>query len=177
MKFRIIFSFISLLLFLTSCDHEKVSVLEGCCGNPALDVDIGNGHVYLPNIFTPNGDGINDLLAVYGDSISLIINMEIRNSEGRKVFETSNMIPGIEISGWNGYVDGVVKKGLYTVSLEIEAEDGTIGNFESKVCNFPCGDTDMTEKISGTGCQYPTQIFDGYYNSNISSGESSDCYE
>ncbi|MGB4848209.1 MAG: gliding motility-associated C-terminal domain-containing protein [Saprospiraceae bacterium] len=177
MKFRIIFYFIALSIISLSCNHDKVSVLEGCCGNPALDEAIGNGHIYLPNIFTPNGDNINDLMTVYGDSILLIINMQIKNSDGRKVFETSNIIPGISQSSWDGYVDGVVKKGLYTVSLEIEAEDGTIGNFESKVCNFPCGDTDMTEKISGTGCQFPAQNDDGHYNSNLNSYEQSDCYE
>ncbi|MFZ1676867.1 MAG: gliding motility-associated C-terminal domain-containing protein, partial [Saprospiraceae bacterium] len=107
MKFRIIFYFIALSIISISCNHDKVSALEGCCGNPALDEAIGNGHIYLPNIFTPNFDGINDRLNVYGDSLSRILRMEIKDIGGRVVYDTSNILHNDFHAGWNGKVDGV----------------------------------------------------------------------
>jgi gliding motility-associated-like protein len=42
--------------------------------------------LYVPNIFTPNNDGVNDWLYVRGDSIKQIISMDIKDKLGGTVF-------------------------------------------------------------------------------------------
>jgi gliding motility-associated-like protein len=65
--------------------------------------------VYIPNVFTPNGDGINDRLYVYSYVVRTM-QMAIFNQWGEKVFESNNMLctnnancPG---TGWDGNFNG-----------------------------------------------------------------------
>ncbi|MEL6865280.1 MAG: gliding motility-associated C-terminal domain-containing protein, partial [Bacteroidota bacterium] len=65
-----------------------------------IDPECNETFVYLPNAFTPNDDGKNDVLFVRGvsiDEVSLII----YNRWGEKVFETQNQ----EV-GWDGRFNG-----------------------------------------------------------------------
>ena len=56
-------------------------------------------HLNVPNVFTPNGDGINDYFQVDAESI-VEFQGEIRNRWGEKVFEWTDC-EAVE-SGWNG---------------------------------------------------------------------------
>jgi gliding motility-associated-like protein len=53
-------------------------------------------HVYVANVFSPNGDGENDILYVRGKGVSTI-QFVIYNRWGNKVFETDDMAVG-----WDG---------------------------------------------------------------------------
>ena len=159
--------------------EEEKPVYFGCCGNPAINEPVGNGHVYIPNIFTPDDDGINDLLIVFGDSIQRIIRLEIRNSENMIIFEANNLLPNIPEVSWDGQTDGVTQKGMYSLTTEIEAMDGTIRIFESEICNHPCSmpGTDENEPITLSNCQFPTQGDDGHFGTTFPSGEANDCFQ
>src|SRR5688572_6405543 len=173
---------ILVLLMLSACifsckDDEHESALKGCCGNDAIDADVGNGHIYVPNIFTPNADGINDALMVCGDSIDLLVEFEIRNKSGKVVFESFGPEPCVPAAGWDGKVDGVVVEGLYDVLVSVLAEDGTSHTLHGKVCNFPCDGENVTEQVPGANCQFPSQLDNGYYCPTCPSGEGDECYK
>jgi gliding motility-associated-like protein len=54
-------------------------------------------YIYIPNAFSPNGDGVNDILApVYYPNVQLI-SFEIYNRWGELVFQTSDIT-----KGWDG---------------------------------------------------------------------------
>ena len=57
-------------------------------------------HIYLPNVFSPNGDGENDILYVRGKGIEMMT-LTIYNRWGNKVFETNDMK-----TGWDGTYHG-----------------------------------------------------------------------
>ena len=65
--------------------------------NMELDCDY---HVYLPNVFSPNGDGENDILYVLGKGIESV-SLKIYNRWGNKVFESDDMT-----QGWDGTYNG-----------------------------------------------------------------------
>lgn len=68
-----------------------------CTAETSLTVEVGpHGDVLVPNMFSPNGDGINDLFFVYGNNIREI-SLKIFNRWGEKVFETDNIF-----KGWDG---------------------------------------------------------------------------
>jgi gliding motility-associated-like protein len=52
--------------------------------------------VYVPGAFTPNGDGLNDVLRVLGTNIRSV-DFLVYNQWGQKIFESHN-----QRNGWNG---------------------------------------------------------------------------
>lgn len=67
----------------------------GCVETDSVRVNI-RGNIYVPNSFTPNGDGLNDVFQAEGVDISEF-EMEIFDRWGSLVFKSEN----IE-DGWNG---------------------------------------------------------------------------
>ncbi len=63
--------------------------------------------VYLPTAFTPNNDGINDILVprASADS-SIVIEFSIFNRWGERVFFSSNFAPDDSTKGWDGRYKG-----------------------------------------------------------------------
>ncbi len=58
-------------------------------------------HVKLPTTFTPNGDGINDIIYVKGWGVKSLETFEIYNRWGELIFKTNNID-----EGWDGYYKG-----------------------------------------------------------------------
>jgi gliding motility-associated-like protein len=77
--------------------------------------------VGVPNAFSPNGDGINDVVKVEGKGIVKLI-FRIFNRWGEKVFETTD-----KNIGWDGYYKGVLQEmEVYTYSVQAELINGDI---------------------------------------------------
>jgi gliding motility-associated-like protein len=75
--------------------------------------------VYLPNIFSPNGDGNNDVYYVRGTDVPMM-NMKIFNRWGNLVFES-----GESQIGWDGSYQGKeCPEGVYFYFLEFSGQDG-----------------------------------------------------
>lgn len=79
-----------------------------------LDKEDCNCEVSIPNIFTPNGDGINDALSPMVTCELKSFQLSIYNRWGDKVFESNN--PNIQ---WDGRVHGRnAQNGAYTYLLD-----------------------------------------------------------
>ena len=77
--------------------------------------------IYIPNTFTPNEDGINDVLLVYGNNITAI-EMLIFNQWGNKIFEIRN-----QSQGWDGKHNGKDQPvGVYIYAAKITTTNGEI---------------------------------------------------
>jgi gliding motility-associated-like protein len=74
-------------------DADSVRVLDG------ID-DCNPPHVYVPNVFSPNGDGENDVLYVRGEGIQFL-EFIVYNRWGEKIFETTT-----KETGWDGTYQG-----------------------------------------------------------------------
>lgn len=57
--------------------------------------------IYIPNSFTPNGDGMNDTFGAYGEAVKEF-SMQVFNRWGQLIFETSNYK-----QQWDGTYEGV----------------------------------------------------------------------
>jgi len=87
--------------------------------------DVG---VFIPNTFTPNGDGKNDLLKAYGNYMKSI-NMQIYNQWGEKIFTTTDLQ-----NGWNGSVNGKPQPvGVYVYVVTVTMQDGRVINKKGSV--------------------------------------------
>jgi len=65
-----------------------------------VKIDFTCGDFFVPNVFSPNGDGLNDFVNAHGFCISSY-NLQIFNRWGEKVFETTD-----KSYGWDGSFRG-----------------------------------------------------------------------
>lgn len=168
--------FLCAMFTFSSCQKEDNILVAGCCGNKPNGGTLGNSMVFIPNIFTPNGDGVNDHFFIIGDSIRMIINFEVRNENGNSVYQIKNIPANDYASAWDGKFHGVVQKGLYRFSADIEAKNGAIGNFEGWVCNYPCGEIEGDEIRSFTDCVFPSDWFCWQYDDGCHNYDFPPCF-
>jgi gliding motility-associated-like protein len=75
--------------------------------------------VGVPNSFSPNGDGVNDVLRVLGQGIARM-EFKIFNRYGQLVFETTN-----QAEGWDGlHNDRELNAGTFVYTLEVTFAEG-----------------------------------------------------
>ncbi|MEO8732738.1 MAG: PKD domain-containing protein [Flavobacteriales bacterium] len=74
--------------------------------------------VYIPSAFTPDGDGLNDVLQVEGNDIAPDnFHLQIFDRWGAKIFDTTD-----PHQGWDGKMNGkVVKNGVYNWMLRAQS--------------------------------------------------------
>ena len=98
---------------LYSCQTSDTAMLNATTLNP-----FGDG-IYVPNAFTPNGDGVNDMFLVYGTAIASV-RLIIYNQWGGQVFISTDLL-----KGWDGTRNGQkVPAGMYSYALEAIMQDG-----------------------------------------------------
>lgn len=63
--------------------------------------------IWVPNAFSPNGDGVNDIFMLRGNPRTTTVEkMMIFNRWGNKVFEANNVLPNDKTTGWDGNYKG-----------------------------------------------------------------------
>jgi gliding motility-associated-like protein len=74
---------------------------------------LGEGVIFIPNSFTPDGDGTNDVFRVQGTDI-ISFHLSIFDRWGELIFETKNLK-----EGWDGYYKGnLVQQDVYVWTME-----------------------------------------------------------
>ncbi|MBC7828164.1 MAG: PKD domain-containing protein [Chitinophagaceae bacterium] len=109
----------------------KVSVTDsnGCRANSDVTVRVvcNNKNYFVPNTFTPNGDGVNDVFYPRGSSIDRIQSMRVFNRWGQIVFEKKNFMVNSISEGWNGVHQGRPSSSdTYVYIIEYLCENGEI---------------------------------------------------
>jgi gliding motility-associated-like protein len=78
----------------------------GCEGEATVNILVeAEGAGFIPNLFTPNDDGTNDQLKIYGLPPVKEFSFSIFNREGVMVFKTTNVLEASQ-SGWDGTKNG-----------------------------------------------------------------------
>ncbi len=95
----------------------------GCSGSAQVVV-IVEQTAFVPNLFTPNRDGSNDALKIYGLGGAIDFSFTIFNREGKKVFQTNDLAEALNV-GWDGTAGGVDQPaGLYYWNIKGVTTDG-----------------------------------------------------
>ncbi|HTJ12415.1 MAG TPA: gliding motility-associated C-terminal domain-containing protein [Dinghuibacter sp.] len=95
---------------------------SGVSDNPLGD------NIFVPNVFSPNGDGNNDVLYVYSNAIATMV-FRIYNQWGQEVFESRSVN-----TGWDGTMGGQKQPvGVYVYVLQATMQDGTVVNKKGSV--------------------------------------------
>lgn len=101
--------------------NVHVSSNAGCEGNDSIQVWVVNqASLFVPNGFTPNGDGLNDYLKMLSVGYSKINYFRVFNRWGEKVFETNEIG-----KGWDGrYKNQMADVGTYFWTLSVNNRFG-----------------------------------------------------
>lgn len=109
---------------------------DGCEDEDQLTVFVRKKRpVYVPNAFSPNLDGTNDVLLIYaGKEVAGVKSFLIFNRWGETVYEFYNFLPNDPAYGWNGEHRGKpLDPAVFTWFAEVEFIDGKVELFEGDV--------------------------------------------
>ena len=93
------------------------------------------GLVNIPNGFTPNNDGRNDVFYILGGKdVKLIKDLSIFNRWGQKIFQVADVSPNDPRFGWNGLLNGKpAGTGAYVYFVIIAFEDGSTHTYKGTI--------------------------------------------
>ncbi|MFN7116943.1 MAG: gliding motility-associated C-terminal domain-containing protein [Saprospiraceae bacterium] len=96
---------------------------NGCTATASVLVDVDfNRNVYIPNVFSPNGDGPNDEFRIFTcNGVTAIESVAVFDRWGNQVYAANDLTP--ECSGiklWDGRFNGkMANPGVYVYVIEI----------------------------------------------------------
>lgn len=104
--------------------RDKVMVYVLCDG----------ANIFIPNTFTPNGDGVNDIFYPRGTGIFSIKTLRIFSRWGEVMYEKNNFLPNEASAGWNGTFKGkTLTPDVYVYTIDIICENSTIFTLKGNV--------------------------------------------
>ncbi|HTN45157.1 MAG TPA: PKD domain-containing protein [Flavipsychrobacter sp.] len=95
--------------FATTNYVVTVTSKYGCVAKDMVTIHVlcDQSQLFIPNTFSPNGDGENDVFYPRGKGLSSITAFRVYNRWGEMVFERKNIQLNDEGSAWNGTYKGV----------------------------------------------------------------------
>ncbi|MFT7452827.1 MAG: gliding motility-associated-like protein, partial [Patescibacteria group bacterium] len=84
-------------------------------------------NVFIPNAFSPNGDGNNDVFMIFAnnEAIKSVNELQLFNRWGEKVFQQNDFMPNDPDYGWDGLFKGkIMNPSVLVYFAEIEFVDG-----------------------------------------------------
>lgn len=101
----------------------------GCTDSDDVVVIIfcDQSQIFLPNTFTPNGDGQNDYFYPQGQGVAKIKTFIVYNRWGQKVYERTNMDANMREQGWDGTYQGdKLGSDTFVYTLEAICDNGEV---------------------------------------------------
>ncbi len=121
----------------TNTDYTvKVKNPGGCFAEDKVSVKvICNGtNVFIPNTFSPNGDGANDIFYPRGSGLFKIATLRIFSRWGQVVFERKSFNANDPNAGWDGTFNGArLNPDVYVYSIDIICDNNSILNYKGNI--------------------------------------------
>ncbi|MBL0359121.1 MAG: PKD domain-containing protein [Chitinophagaceae bacterium] len=115
--------------FTTTAYTVEVKNAAGCTASDTVNVTVSSatatGDVFIPNTFSPNGDGANEVFYPRAAGSVKINRLKILNREGMVVFEKMNFYTNDATSGWDGTSRGMkLPSDVYVYVVEVMDGNG-----------------------------------------------------
>jgi gliding motility-associated-like protein len=102
---------------------------NGCSNSGSVEVIVVcmNMNLFIPNTFSPNGDGSNDIFYPRGKGLDRVKMLRIFNRWGEVVFEKKDFPVNDPSQGWNGTFKGRKPiADVYVYQAEVFCENGEL---------------------------------------------------
>jgi gliding motility-associated-like protein len=116
----------------TPRDHMTYTVTVknqyGCVASDDINIKlICSENVSIPNAFSPNTDGRNDLFNIMGKGIKMVKSLRVYSRMGDVVFERKKFQVGDKLAGWDGNIHGyAAPSGAYVYFVEFICDSGEL---------------------------------------------------
>ncbi len=183
-----------MLCTISGCSQEAVqspTPYDGCCGTEPKVYEVEDYRVYIPNVITPNEDGINDAFYPICNKMEIgkfaVANYQIFNDTGKLIY----YLQGLDIIkpaswgfrgfGWQRPFKPQVHERVeltgkfkYSFVLAFRKADNTefLLEVEGEACVVRCDANAHVIKMK-EGCYFPVQGATGIYNALINANEDS----
>jgi gliding motility-associated-like protein len=100
----------------------------GCKSRDVVTVFVvcNGSNAFIPNTFSPNGDGNNEVFYPRGSGLFSIKTLRIFNRWGEIVYQKDNFLPNDASAGWDGTYKGVkLTPDVYVYTMEIICDNST----------------------------------------------------
>lgn len=114
----------------------KVENNGGCITTDSIRIIVtcDGKNLFVPNTFSPNGDGMNDWFYVQGKGLSTIQSMQVFNRWGQLVFEKKDFAPNIDTEGWDGNFNGrKAPVDVYIYTIQVICENSQVVAYHGNV--------------------------------------------
>ncbi len=120
----------------TTTYNVRVINQGGCTSSDAVTVSVicNGANVYIPNTFSPNGDGSNDVFYPRGSGVFSIKSERIFTRWGEVVFEKHNFQANDTRAAWDGTYKGQkLNPDVYVYVVEILCDNNSLLTFKGNV--------------------------------------------
>jgi len=113
-----------------SITYTVVAANDGACiarAQVAVTVICNGGNIFVPNTFSPNGDGVNETFYPQGRGIYNIKSFRVFNRWGQLVFEKLNGGANNPADGWDGTYKGQkLASDVFVYIIEVLCNNNTV---------------------------------------------------
>ena len=107
----------------------EVSNPGGCTARDEVTIETlcNDFNIFIPNTFSPNGDGMNDVFYPRGKGLFKVRSMKIFNRWGEIVFAKAEFTANDASAGWNGtFNNKQLSSDVYVYTIEVVCDNNTI---------------------------------------------------
>ena len=108
----------------------------GCRAQDRVSVYVlcNNANVFMPNTFSPNGDGANDIFYPRGSGVFKILSLKVFNRWGQMVYDRSNINPNDASTGWDGTYKGrPLSPDVFVYVLQVICDNNSVLSFKGNI--------------------------------------------
>ena len=108
----------------------------GCTAQDKINVFVicNGANIFVPNTFSPNGDGANDIFYPRGTGLFKIQNLQIFNRWGQMVFEKNDFNANDVNAGWNGTCKGVkLNPDVFVYTMNVICDNNSILSYKGNI--------------------------------------------
>jgi gliding motility-associated-like protein len=107
--------------------------VNGCRSTDSVTVFVDRTRgVFIPNAFSPNGDGYNDRITVFASAnVRTVRTFRIYERRGNLMFQRDDFAANDLSLGWDGFHRGqLMNSQVFAYFAEVEFQDGEVVTFE-----------------------------------------------
>ena len=164
---------VALMLMMVSCKKKETvaNTYEGCCGNVPLSGQIGNVKFNIANVYTPNGDGYNDMISISaGSDIGKVTDFIVKDKNNVEVFRGSSTFNGANYNIlMTNSENAKIPEGLLNYTFKLTPSTGNATQFQGSICKNTSKGTDCP--ATNSKCLFSSQNDRGTFNRSLPSNE------